>query len=207
MKPNRCKRRRPPQEPCCESRPRFLLPRVLDALREHIRCLPVCLEVTGLPCGLCGPFTLLSVEADGNNVQILPQADSCCGPCAQSAQARIPLLVRVCDGCGCQYCGAAEVCVPVRAPRGDGCSAFGGSLTAIGGVRLAGGCGAACEPVFSVRLEVWVDVYLIRMEPCGHGEPPPPKPRPNPCPPPSQGPRPFPPPPPFPAPGPFVPWR
>ena len=169
MNMNRNRRRRPPQPPACDCQPRWLLPRVLGAARERFRCMDACLRVEGIPRCACGPFAIESVEAACEEARVIGGPPCGCGPSAACVDVVIPLNVSVCDGCGRRYCGTSELCVRVRAPV---CAcAPGGSLMALAGVRLVGACCSACEPVFDVRLEVWVDVYMVRLEPCGRRAP------------------------------------
>ena len=144
--------------------PRYLLPRVIGAAREHFRCLPVCLRVNGLPRCVRGPFTLVGIEVAEDETRVRQAFDGC----ARGVEVVVPLNVWVCDGCGERHCGTAELCLRVRKPSGGGgCGAQGGSLVAQACVRLIEGACAQCEPVFDVRVEAWVDTFRVRMEPCG----------------------------------------
>lgn len=168
-----------PDKPCRKPRPcppRFLVPRVVDASQEHCRCLPAVLAVSGLPCGLCGPFTLLSVEVScQEEIRLEPRRADRCG-CTPGAALIIPLTVWVCDGCGRRFCGASELCLPVRMP--SSCPGSG-SLIAQASVRLVRS-ECACEPTFDVLLDVSADVYRVRFEPCRPDRPPKPVPPPLP---------------------------
>lgn len=166
--PSPCPPPCPPLRPECG--PRWLLPRVIASAREQQRCLPACLTVSGLPCGLCEPVYVTAVEACGEiAVRML---DACL------AEAEIPLTVWVCDAAGRNACGAASVRLRCRIAAAG---SRGGSLVAQAAVRLVdSGCG--CGQRFEVRLAVWLEVYLVRLEPCGarphDGPPPPPPPKP-----------------------------
>lgn len=149
--------------------PRYLLPRVIGAAREHFRCMQVCLRVNGLPRCARGPFTLMGIEAAEEEARV--RAASEC--CARGAEVVVPLNVWVCDGCGERHCGTAELCLRVRMPSGGGgCGAQRGSLVAQACVRLIEGACAQCEPAFDVRVEAWADIFRVRMEPCGRIAPP-----------------------------------
>lgn len=152
---------RPPAPPC--PRPCWLLPRVVGASRDTFRCMAACIAVEGLPCGLRGPFAVLSIEPAGEP-RIAPPCG--CRSVSRCADAVIPLAVWICDGCGGRFCGTAELRIRVRVPS---CPP-GANLIAQADVRFIGGDTAPCRPVFDVRLEVCVDVYAVRMEPCGRGE-------------------------------------
>lgn len=157
---------RPPCPPPCPPQPRWLLPRVIGAARDTFRCLPACLAVDDLPRGLCGPFSVLSIEAAGE-AQILPPPRCGCGA-PRCAEAVIPLIVWVCDGCGRRHCGSSELRLHVRIPA----CAPGATLAAQADVRFIGADTAPCRPVFDVRLAVCVDVYAVRMETCSRRRPP-----------------------------------
>ncbi len=129
--------------------------------------MPYCLTVSGLPRGLCGPLRLVAVEAIAEQPSVCIKQD-CRGPSPYVAEVTIPMLAWVCDARGCTHCGNTQVTVCCRLP--PGCANARGSLMAAAEVRLADGGCPSCVPTFDVRLQVCVEVYMVRMEPCGSKE-------------------------------------
>ena len=152
-----------PPPRCCPSSPCRAQPRAQVCGRDSRRCLPACLTVTCLPCGLCGPFTLLAVEPCGEPaVQI---RRTCRGPSPFVAEVTIPLTAWVCDGSGCRHAGSAEAVMSVRIS--EACACGPGTLMASADVRLQDpGCPSRC-PTFDARLAVCAEVFRICMGPCG----------------------------------------
>lgn len=158
-----------PEPPCPPQRPdrcgpKWLLPRVVVSGQFSQRCMPECLRVSGLPCGLCPPFTILGIEPTCEQPSVRIQED-CWGPCRFVAEVTIPLTVWVCDGCGQKHCGIAciTICVRMQGLSRDRC----GNFLAAARVRLVDpGC-PMNTPVFNVRLSVVAEVYMVRLEPCG----------------------------------------
>lgn len=158
----------------CED-PRWLLPRVLGSGREENRCFCATLRVSGLPCG-APPFYLegLEVADDPPRVRVVESGGCMCG---LTAQVEIPLIAYVRDGCGQIRCGTTSVTVRCRVPEGGHRR---GTLMATADVRLIG-AECAQTPCFEARLALCVEVYRVRLEPCGArrdpgGDSPPPRP-------------------------------
>lgn len=149
--------------PSCKT-PRFLVPRVVCSGRIAKRCIEESLTVCGLPCGICPPLRLIGLETACQEPSVCLIED-CCGPSPIVAEVTIPLMAWVCDAIGQTYCGQTQVTVCCGMP--GGCAREDGLLVATADVRLHDpGC-CVCGTVFTVRLQVCVDVYMIRMSPCG----------------------------------------
>lgn len=170
----------PPQPCCCEppARPMkpfppggILLPRILAAGREWQRRCSLSLCVNGLPATLEPPLTLLEVTSCGQcSWEVLSRE----GFRALCLRVHVPLCCQVRDRCNTLATGNASISVDVRlrfcAPQGE---CWRGSFLALPCVRLVCIPCASEQPVFDALLEVLVEAYLARWEPCMNGNPPP----------------------------------
>ena len=158
-----------PCVPVCPQRPAhsFLLPRVLASGRQWQRRCSLCLEISGLPECIEGPLTLVSVSACGESSWEAVPVDS---PHVLCLRVHIPLQGLVRDRCGCLHTGRAslttEVTLRLNCPAAE---CWRHHLLILPCVRLA------CPPCpsenghFDVQLELLVEAYLIRWEPCATG--------------------------------------
>lgn len=147
----------------------FLLPRIIASGRQWLQRFSLCLRVEDLPDCLQMPLTLLSV--------------TCCGACSWEPMAgesnricqlrvTIPLCCQVQDPCGEVFVGHASLTVevPLRLSVSS-TECWRNSIMVLPCVRMAGTpCGSNCA-VFDVQLEVLVEAYMTRWEPCLTGTP------------------------------------
>ena len=162
-----------PQGCCPKGQAQVLLPRILCSGREWVRCLCARLQVEGLPNCAKAPYTLLNVT------------QSCASPWWETAQRNvgrrqiclcisIPVSCEVRDCEGCIHTGSAvvemEAVMNLNCPREE---CWRHCLMLIPCVRMV------CRPVcsqdlcFDTQLEVIVEMYLVRWEPCPAGPPKP----------------------------------
>ena len=150
----------------------FLLPRILAAGRIWLRRTPFCVKLTNVdPCAQ-PPFTLLSVDPGCAQ----PRWENLPSPSPHQMCLRvwIPLLCRLCDGCGNAFAaeGEIEVEVPLRLTMPPH-ECWRATLTVLPCVRLV------CAPpptdtlCITAQLEVIVESYLTRWESCMAGVPKP----------------------------------
>lgn len=155
-------------QPCAQrSSHAFLLPRVLAAGRQWQRRCSLCLELCGLPECIEGPLTLVSVSACGESSWEAVPVDS---PHVLCLRVTIPLHCQVRDRCGAIHSARAslttEVTLRLSCPAAE---CWRHQLLLLPCVRLA------CPPCpsencrFDVQLELLVEAYLIRWEPCSTG--------------------------------------
>ena len=143
----------------------FLLPRIAGAGRSWQRQCGLCLKVTGLPCDLTPPLTLCSVQAGSAEKWCFQPENG--GRCLT---VRLPLTCQVQDGCGKMHVGYADITVDVPMRLQVPCSeAWRCPVMIQPCVHLL--CPPACaeQPCFDAQLEVLVEAYLIRWEPCMTG--------------------------------------
>ncbi len=139
------------------------MPRVICSGREAQRNLHACIAVSGLPCNICGPLRLLGLESTGEKPDVRLLED-CRGPSPWIAEVTIPLLAWVQDATGCTHCGQTQVKAYCSMP--SCCDHASAALVACAEVRLVDACGLSCTPEFEVRLQIFVEVYVVRVEPC-----------------------------------------
>ena len=164
---------RPPSG-CCSQRPLpggFLLPRIVAAGREWQRRCSLTLTVEGLPACAEGPLTLLEVMACGEPTW---ETLDCDDSRLSFLRVRVPLHCLVRDRCGSVHTGRAAITVDMRlrlsSPRAE---CWRSCLMVLPCVRLICiPCASEC-PTFDVLLEVLVEAYMTRWEPCLSGPPKP----------------------------------
>ncbi len=146
--------------------PSVLLPRILASGRECLRRSCVNLQVEGLPCCVRPPFALVSVS---------PAGEPAWAPCGEGRalrfQVEIPLLCQVRDGCGSLHQGrsaiSTQVCLRPGCPAPE---CWRASLQVLPCVRLI--CAECSQTAcFAAQLEVLVEAYMLRWEPCATGIP------------------------------------
>ena len=159
--------------PCCPPRPipnGFLLPRIVAAGREWQRRCQLTLNVEGLPMGAEPPLTLLEVTACGQ-----PEWEmiDCGDPRALMIHVHVPLTCQVRDRCDRVYTGRAAITADVRLrTNGPRAECWRSSLMVLPCVRLICVPCPQERPCFDVLLEVLIEAYMTRWEPCLSGEPP-----------------------------------
>lgn len=153
----------------CAQRPShaFLLPRVLAAGRQWQRRCSLCLELCGLPDCIEGPLTLICVSACGESTWEAVPVDS---PHVLCLRVTIPLHCQVRDRCGAIHAARAsittEVTLRLSCPAAE---CWRHQMLLLPCVRLAcPPCPSECSR-FDVQLELLVEAYLIRWEPCSTG--------------------------------------
>lgn len=152
-RPHPCK---PPMKPST--------PYVICCGRESDRCLSKEICITGLDCcGLCPPLMLKGLEVSQSKPDVCIKRCAR-GPSSALAEVTIPLTAWVCDSNGRVCCGESQITVCVRMPNSCICS--DGMLMASACIRLIDAGGVRCEPIFCVRLELLVEVFLVRVNPC-----------------------------------------
>lgn len=174
--PNPCRPLNPcaPRSCCYPQRPippnGFLLPRIVAAGREWQRRCQLTLTVEGLPMSAEAPYTLLEVTSCGQPSWELIDCDD---PRTVKLHVHVPLMCQVCDRCNRRYTGrsaiTADVCLRTNCRRSE---CWRGSVMVLPCVRLICVPCPAEQPTFDVLLEVLVEAYMARWEPCLSGEPP-----------------------------------
>jgi len=153
----------------CPQRPAhsFLLPRVLASGRQWQRRCCVTLEVCGLPSCLEGPLTLCSVSACGDCAWEAVPVDSGHVLCLR---VTIPVQCQVRDRCGCTHAGRASLTTEVTLRLGcPAAECWRHQLLLLPCVRLVCPPCTADTPCFDAQLELLLEAYLIRWEPCATG--------------------------------------
>jgi len=160
-----CRVPRPPRPPKCITGPNVLLDRIICSERKCFPSLCTHLTVTDLPCRAQAPFSLLMVQQSGANPWWMPLENS--GPCSRLCiRVCIPVCCQIRDACGCFFSGAGvvevETCLsPTCAPS----ECWRHTLVIVPCVRLCSPPVCSQDCVFTVQLEVSLDLYLIRPEP------------------------------------------
>lgn len=154
-------RNRPTCRPRCQMPcSRSATPYVVCCGRESNRCLSERMCVSGCG-GFCPPFTLTGLEVADSQLLTCVQRRAR-GPSPELVEVTIPLIAWVCDAHGCTCCGSSQISVCVRMPTC--CLSNDGTLMASACLRLIN-AGQACDGLsFCVRLEVLVEVYLVRID-------------------------------------------
>lgn len=164
-----------PQIGCHSQRPLpsggFLLPRIIAAGREWQRRCSLTLTVDGLPMSAQAPFTLLEVTACG---QPTWETLDCDDPRATYLRVRVPLTCLVRDHCNKVYTGSSAITVDVRLRHSRHRSeCWRSNLMVLPCARLICIPCSSENATFDVLLEVLVEAYMTRWEPCLSGcEPP-----------------------------------
>lgn len=159
----------PPRDRC-RPEPSFqvLLPRIICSGREWQRRLHTELVVNGIPECAEPPFQLLWVQQSSASPWWEPAHDGM-GRNQMMYHVFIPVCCCVRDACGIEYnCPAVvemDACLHLNCPSSE---CWRHTLIIIPCVRLA--CGPVCSHnhCFDVELEVILELYMTRWEPCGN---------------------------------------
>ena len=150
----------------CES---VLLQKIVCCEKRHIPQLCARLEWSEM-C-TCPPYRLISVLASGAQPWWSPVESH--GPDArQHIRVFIPVCCRICDGEGIHHTLTAVVEAEISY-RPCVTSLDSTNLFIIPCVRLTGGEACAEEPCFCVNLEVDLEIYQLRPQPCAMHRPEP----------------------------------
>ncbi len=157
----------PPEEckPTCASHNGYLLPRIVASGREWNRraCVRLCLS--GLSECAEPPYTLVSVAAAPQQPswEMQPQPS----PGRLLLHVAVPLVCQVRDRCGAVYTATAtlesDVCLRLACSPAE---CWRNALMVMPCVRL---CSIPCNSddcCFDAQLEVLIDAYMTRWEPC-----------------------------------------
>lgn len=152
-----CRPQRPP-------RPEgVLLPKILCCERRSIPCLCTDLALNGLSCAE-PPFSLLMVRQSGARPSWTPLDEPDCTG-RVTICISIPICAQVSDRCGRRHSAdgrlEVETCLRLPASCADDCDLF-----IVPHVRLICAEDCPCDPVFRVRLQIQLDIYAVRPEPC-----------------------------------------
>ncbi len=159
-----------PQKPHSES---VLLQKIICCERRNIPQLCTRLALDGLPACARPPYRLMAVQQSGAQPWWTPLDHQ--GPdVRQHIRICIPVCCQVCDCEGKMYHATAvvEAEVSYRMPTEN----WRCSLFIVPSVRLCGGDVCAEEACFCVKLEICLELYLLRPEPCAMHRPEPPCP-------------------------------
>lgn len=144
----------------------FLLPKITASGRTWQRRCCTELQVDELPCCAKPPFALCGVSPCGEPAwEPLPGGRPLC------YSITVPVLCQVRDACGCVHSGrgaiTVEVCLTPNCPAAE---CWRSCMMVLPCVRLV--C-AECShsACFTAQLEVLVEAYLLRWEPCMTGQP------------------------------------
>ena len=155
-----------PGKPKCES---VLLQKIIGCEKRHIPQLCARLALEGL-CA-CPPYRLLSVMPSGAQPWWSPLESH--GPDARHhIRVFIPVCCQVCDGEGGTHTATAVVEMEVSY-RPCGHCPDSANLFIVPCVRLIGGDVCSEDTVFCVQLEVNLEIYLLRPQPCAMHRPEP----------------------------------
>ncbi len=153
-----------------------LLNKIISSERKLYPALCVDLAVTDLPCCAKAPFSLTMVQQSGAQPWWTPLESQ--GPYARLClRVYIPVCCQVKDSCG-RYFSATSV-VEVDACLAPSCPAsdcWRHNLVIVPCVRLCSPPVCSQDCVFAVKLEVALELYLTRPEPCFMRAPTPPCP-------------------------------
>lgn len=157
---------RPPRpcKPCKPGKPEgVLLQKILSCDRLSISCLCVDLALSGLDCAR-PPLTLMSVHESGAQPSWTPLGEP---DCAGRVMVRVtvPVCAQVSDACGQRFAATGQVDAEVCLRLPGACHGYY-SLFLLPCVRLLCADGCAEGPVFHARLQVVLDAYAVRPEPC-----------------------------------------
>ena len=153
-----------PVKPKCES---VLLQKIVSCEKRYIPQLCAKLELACMQG--CPPYRLLAVHQSGAQPWWTPV--ECQTPDArQHIRVSIPVCCQVCDGEGRthQVTSVVEAEVSYRS-----CENKRSSLFIVPCVRLAGGDVCSDDACFCVQLEIELEIYLLRPEPCAMHRPEP----------------------------------
>lgn len=154
---------RPPR-PCKPGKPEgVLLQKIVSCERSSISCLCVDLALSGLDCAR-PPLTLMSVHESGAQPSWTPLSEP---DCAGRVMVRVtvPVCAQVSDACGQRFSAFGQIDAEICLRLPSACAGYY-SLFILPCVRLLCADGCADGPVFQTRLQVVLDVYAIRPEPC-----------------------------------------
>lgn len=169
----------PPGKPCKPGGTKMesvLLQKIVSCERRTIPNLCAELVLEGLPCQAEPPFSLVAVQQSGAQPWWTPLNDH--GPDHRMPiRVHIPLCCQVRDSCGKLYSAAsvveAEVTLRFRCPPSE---SWKHSIFIIPCVRLLAGECCSEDACFHARLEISLELYLLRPEPCMMRRPEPPCP-------------------------------
>ena len=155
----------PRPDPCCRpSRPEgVLLQKIVCCERRTIPCLCTCLTLSGLECAR-PPLSLLSVRESGAQPSWTPPGEPDCAG-RISLKVCIPVCAQVADSCGQRFTATAMVEAETCLRLPPSCAGFY-SLFIVPCVRLICAEGCSDGPTFQVRLQIALDLYAVRPEPC-----------------------------------------
>ena len=147
----------------------FLLPRIIASGRQWQHCCCLCLSVEDIPDSAQLPLTLINVVACGEcSWEPLPgESNRVC-----QLRVTVPLCCQVRDQCGTVFTGhaALTVDVPLRLSVSPS-ECWRNSVMVLPCVRLVCLPCPADGTVFEVQLEILVEAYMTRWEPCLTGTP------------------------------------
>ncbi len=153
---------KPPKQKC-ES---VLLQKIISCERRNIPQLCVRLLLEGLPECATPPYQLTMVQQSGAQPWWTPLESH--GPDTRyHIRVHIPVCCQVRDSCGTSYQASAvvEAEVSFRSPVPSS-ECWRHSLFIVPGVRLVGGEVCSDDCVFCVTVEVCLEIFLLRPEPC-----------------------------------------
>lgn len=155
-----------PAKPKCES---VLLQKIICCEKRHIPQL--CTRIQLTECSGCAPYRLLSVQPSGAQPWWTP-VENHAPDARRQIRVSIPVCCQVCDGEGRTFC--ASTVVEAEVSYRSGCGDSGRvSLFIVPCVRLTGGDVCSEDGCFCVQLEVNLELYLLKPEPCAMHRPEP----------------------------------
>lgn len=158
-----CKQPPKPEKPICEN---VLLQKIIACERRSIPQLCTQVKPDRLPDCACPPYTLLSLTQSGAQPWWSPVEHHC--PDQRSyIKVFIPVCLKLCDSEGRTWHTTAvvEAEVSYRPPMGYG-EHRSGSLFIVPCLRLTGGERCSESGTFCVQLEICLELYVLRPEPC-----------------------------------------
>lgn len=162
-----------PAKPKCDS---VLLQKIVCCEKRTIPRLCTRIVPEGLPECACPPYTLTGLSQSGAQPWWRPLESH--GPDVRShICVSIPVCCRICDGEGRSFHTSAvvEAEVSYRQPCHPADS-WRSSVFIVPCVRMTGGDTCSEDGSFCVELEIHLEIYLLRPEPCAMHRPEPPCP-------------------------------
>ena len=158
---------KPKPAPCCTPRQEnVLLPKIVACERRTIPCLCTELTLEDLPCCAVPPFQLLKVRQSGAQPWWRP-VDRPGEYQRMHMKICIPVCAEVKDSCGKCYhaSGVVEAEVFVKNVCSP-CDTWHQQVFIFPCVMLLPGCECSESCTFCVKLEIQLEIYLLRPEPC-----------------------------------------
>lgn len=158
------------QKPRCES---VLLQKIVCCEKRTIPNLCTQITLDGLPTCACAPYRLEWVQQSGAQPWWTPVQTH--GPDSRNhILVSVPVCCIVVDGEGNRHHAASVVQAEVSYKNGAyGKESWRNSLLIVPCIRMLGGDVCSDAPNFCIQVEIHMEIYLLRPEPCAVQQPQP----------------------------------